>query len=102
MNGIKVGLIGCEVDVLMCDYIMEKGYGEYFGYFIGYGIGFEIYEVLGLVFCFDIVFELGMVVIVELGIYILGIGGVCIEDDIIVISEGNEVIMKLLKEFIIL
>ncbi|CKH06889.1 xaa-Pro dipeptidase [Streptococcus pneumoniae] len=43
-----------------------------------------------------------MAVTVEPGIYIPGIGGVRIEDDIIVTSEGNEVITKSPKELIIL
>ncbi|MCI4060876.1 M24 family metallopeptidase, partial [Bacillus cereus] len=50
----------------------------------------------------DTVLEPGMSVTVEPGIYIPGIGGVRIEDDIIVTSEGNEVITKSPKELIIL
>lgn len=38
----------------------------------------------------------------EFGIYLLGIGGVCIEDDLLIIVEGNCVLIYVLKELIIL
>ncbi|PGW59235.1 Xaa-Pro dipeptidase [Bacillus cereus] len=102
VNGIKAGLTGREADALTRDYITEKGYGEYFGHSTGHGIGLEIHEAPGLAFRSDTVLEPGMAVTVEPGIYIPGIGGVRIEDDIIVTSEGNEVITKSPKELIIL
>lgn len=102
MNGIKAGLTGREADALTRDYITEKGYGEYFGHSTGHGIGLEIHEAPGLAFRSHTVLEPGMAVTVEPGIYIPGIGGVRIEDDIIVTSEGNEVITKSPKELIIL
>ena len=102
MNGIKAGLTGREADALTRDYITEKGYGEYFGHSTGHGIGLEIHEAPGLAFRSDTVLEPGMAVTVEPGIYIPGVGGVRIEDDIIVTSEGNEVITKSPKELIIL
>lgn len=37
--------------------------------------------------------EVGMVIIIELGIYVLGVVGVRIEDDIFVINEGYEVLI---------
>lgn len=43
-----------------------------------------------------------MVVIVELGIYILNWGGCRIEDDIVIIKDGYEVIIKLNRELIII
>ncbi|MFP5184333.1 Xaa-Pro dipeptidase [Bacillus paranthracis] len=98
VNGIKAGLTGREADALTRDYITEKGYGEYFGHSTGHGIGLEIHEAPGLAFRSDTVLEPGMAVTVEPGIYIPGIGGVRIEDDIIVTSEGNEVITKSPKE----
>ena len=44
----------------------------------------------------------GMVLTVEPGIYIPGLGGVRIEDDIIVNKNGIEIITKSQKELIIL
>lgn len=39
-----------------------------------------------------------MVFIIEFGIYVLNVGGVCIEDDIYIIKDGLEILMKFLKE----
>ncbi|PFE05617.1 aminopeptidase P family protein [Bacillus cereus] len=102
VNGIKAGLTGREADALTRDYITEKGYGEYFGHSTGHGVGLEIHEAPGLAFRSETVLEPGMAVTVEPGIYIPGVGGVRIEDDIIITSEGNEVITKSPKELIIL
>ncbi|CAG9613934.1 Aminopeptidase YpdF [Bacillus rhizoplanae] len=102
VNGIKVGLTGREADALTRDYITEKGYGEYFGHSTGHGIGLEIHEGPSLAFRSETVLEPGMVVTVEPGIYIPNVGGVRIEDDIIVTAEGNEVLTKSPKELIIL
>ena len=100
VNGIKAGLTGREADALTRDYITEKGYGEYFGHSTGHGIGLEIHEAPCLAFRSDTVLEpYGCN---SRAVFIFRIGGVRIEDDIIVTSEGNEVITKSPKELIIL
>lgn len=102
VSDIKAGLTGREADALTRDYITEKGYGEYFGHSTGHGIGLEIHEAPSLAFRSETVLEPGMAVTVEPGIYIPNVGGVRIEDDIIVTAEGNEVLTKSPKELIIL
>ncbi|SEM27569.1 Xaa-Pro aminopeptidase [Mesobacillus persicus] len=102
VNGIKPGLTGKQADALTRDYITEKGYGEYFGHSTGHGIGLEVHEGPGLSVKSDIVLEPGMVVTVEPGIYIPGLGGVRIEDDIIITEEHNERLTHSSKELIIL
>lgn len=102
LGGIRAGITGKEADALTRDYITEKGYGQYFGHSTGHGIGLEIHEGPGLSFRSDTVLEPGMAVTVEPGIYIAGLGGVRIEDDVIVTKEGNEILTHSPKELIIL
>jgi Xaa-Pro aminopeptidase len=102
VNGIKPGLTGKEADALTRDYITEKGYGEYFGHSTGHGIGLEVHEGPGLSVKSDVVLEKGMAVTVEPGIYIPGLGGVRIEDDIIITENHNERLTHSPKELIIL
>jgi Xaa-Pro aminopeptidase len=102
MNGIKPGMTGKEADALTRDYITEKGYGEYFGHSTGHGIGLEVHEGPALSFRSDLVLEPGMLVTVEPGIYIPGLGGVRIEDDTLITKEHNEALTHSTKELIIL
>jgi Xaa-Pro aminopeptidase len=102
MNGIKPGMTGKEADALTRDYITEKGYGEYFGHSTGHGIGLEVHEGPTLSFRSDLVLEPGMLVTVEPGIYIPGLGGVRIEDDTLITKEHNEALTHSTKELIIL
>ncbi|MGG0716530.1 aminopeptidase P family protein [Robertmurraya massiliosenegalensis] len=102
MDGIKPGMTGKEADALTRDYISSKGYGEYFGHSTGHGIGLEVHEGPALSFKSDLKLEPGMVVTVEPGIYIPGLGGVRIEDDTVITEKGNESLTHSTKELIIL
>ena len=102
MNGIKPGMTGVEADALARDYITEKGYGEYFGHSLGHGIGLEVHEGPGLSSRSKAELKPGMVVTVEPGIYLPGVGGVRIEDDILITESGNETLMHSTKDLIIL
>jgi Xaa-Pro aminopeptidase len=102
MAGIKPGMTGKEADALTRNFIAEKGYGEYFGHSTGHGIGLEVHEGPALSIKSDIVLEPGMVVTVEPGIYIPGLGGVRIEDDTLITKDHNETLTHSTKELIIL
>ncbi|MFC4324017.1 M24 family metallopeptidase [Litchfieldia salsa] len=102
MAGIKPGLTGKEADALTRDYITEQGYGQYFGHSTGHGLGMEVHEQPGLSSKSEMVLVPGMVVTVEPGIYIAGLGGVRIEDDTVITEKGNETLTFSSKELIIL
>ncbi|TXC92319.1 aminopeptidase P family protein [Metabacillus litoralis] len=102
MNGIKPGITGKEADALTRDYIKKQGYGEYFGHSTGHGLGMEVHEGPALSFKSDTVLETGMVVTVEPGIYVAGLGGVRIEDDTVITETGNESLSHSPKDLIIL
>ncbi len=90
MKGIKPGMTGKDADALTRDYIASKGYGDYFGHSTGHGIGLDVHEGPALSMKSDTILEPGMLVTVEPGIYISGLGGVRIEDDALITKDGNE------------
>ncbi|SOC27181.1 Xaa-Pro aminopeptidase [Ureibacillus xyleni] len=100
----KVGpsMTGIEADAVARDYLTSKGYGEAFGHSTGHGIGLEVHEGPALSSRSETVLEPNMVVTIEPGIYLPGIGGVRIEDDIIITETGNEKLTHSKKELIIL
>lgn len=102
LKGIKPGMTGIEADAIARDYITSKGYGKEFGHSTGHGIGMEVHEAPGLSFRTDTVLQPNMVVTVEPGIYLPGIGGVRIEDDIVITEKGNERLTFSTKELLIL
>ncbi|QED49088.1 M24 family metallopeptidase [Cytobacillus dafuensis] len=102
LSGIKPGITGEEADALSRDFITEKGYGKQYGHGSGHGIGLDIHEEPFKNVNCEIILQPDMVLTVEPGIYIPNLGGVRIEDDILITQDGNEVITKSTKELIIL
>lgn len=77
-----------NVDKAARDFIEKKGYGKYFTHSLGHGIGLEIHELPYMRQENSQVLLPGMAVTVEPGIYLPGIGGVRLEDSIIITSNG--------------
>lgn len=102
LENIKPGMTGIEADAIARDYIASKGYGKAFGHSLGHGIGLEVHEGPGLSSRSDVVLEPGMVITIEPGIYLPGIGGVRIEDDALVTENGVEKLTHTSKELVIL
>lgn len=102
LKGIKPGMTGKEADAIARDHITTKGYGDAFGHSTGHGIGLEVHESPTLSFRSDKVLEPNMVVTVEPGIYLPEVGGVRIEDDIVITADGNRRLTSAPKELLIL
>ena len=102
LDKVGPGMTGIEADAVARDYLKSKGYGEAFGHSTGHGIGLEVHEGPGLSFRSETVLVPNMVVTIEPGVYLPGIGGVRIEDDILITETGNERLTHSTKELIIL
>ncbi|MBD7906800.1 M24 family metallopeptidase [Sporosarcina gallistercoris] len=102
VEGIKPGMTGIQADAIARDYIASKGYGDAFGHSTGHGIGLEVHEAPGLSFRSETVLEPNMTVTAEPGIYLPGIGGVRIEDDLVITENGCERLTHSTKELQIL
>lgn len=98
----KSGVTGKQLDAVARDYITKHGYGEAFGHSTGHGIGLEIHEGPNVSVRAEKQFVPGNIITDEPGIYLPGIGGVRIEDDLLITSDGNRVLTHSPKELIIL
>ncbi|EMF0037661.1 aminopeptidase P family protein [Enterococcus hirae] len=98
----KPGVTGKQLDAVARDYITKHGYGEAFGHSTGHGIGLEIHEGPNVSVRAEKQFVPGNIITDEPGIYLPGIVGVRIEDDLLITSDGNRVLTHSPKELIIL
>lgn len=89
---------GFEVDKACRDVIEEAGYGKYFVHGTGHGVGIEVHELPNTNKANNEILPIDSVVTVEPGIYVPGVGGVRIEDTVIVKANGAEIITGLAKK----
>ena len=102
IEGIKAGVSCKEVDTLARDHISDAGYGKYFDHGLGHSLGLEIHEDPRFSKVSTDYLKSNYVMTVEPGIYIEDIGGVRIEDDIVVTNNGCIVLNKTSKDFTVI
>jgi Xaa-Pro aminopeptidase len=92
------GVSGRDADAAARDVIAAAGWGEQFGHGLGHGIGLEVHEAPTVRAESTDTLEAGNVVSCEPGIYLPGLGGVRIEDMVLVTDGGSERLTQLGKE----
>jgi len=99
--GTRVGDLDMEARI----WISDRGYGENFSHGLGHGIGLEVHElpVIRSATKYDaVVLQPGMAITVEPGIYLPQIGGVRIEDTVVITKEGHRNLTNRPKELTVL
>ena len=89
-EAIKPNVKAKDVDAIARKIIADAGYGEYFVHSLGHGIGLEVHEPPTLSPESKEVLAAGNMVTVEPGIYLVGYGGIRIEDTVLVQRNGAE------------
>jgi len=102
LDAVKPGVPCREIDGIARTIISDAGYGEYFSHGTGHGVGLNVHEPPRVSESAEDILEEGMVITVEPGIYIPDRFGVRIEDTVIVVKDGCEVLTKMSKNLRIL
>ncbi|MCM3749856.1 Xaa-Pro peptidase family protein [Paenibacillus pasadenensis] len=86
---VKAGRPLKEVDLAARSAIEELGFGLYFNHRTGHGMGLEVHEQPSVHGENETLMQNGLLFTVEPGVYIPDLGGVRIEDDVYIGSDGE-------------
>jgi len=98
LNAVRAGMPVKELDMIVRGFIEEKGYGEFFGHGTGHGVGIAVHEAPAVTNRSEGLLEESMIITIEPGIYLPHVGGVRLEDMVLVKENGAEVLTRLRKD----
>ena len=101
-DALAAGKNCCDINKLARDYIDARGYAGRFGHGLGHSVGIDIHEEPRLSPSCQEILKAGVVITVEPGVYVPGVGGVRIEDTCLVRENGCEALTDADKQLIIL
>jgi Xaa-Pro aminopeptidase len=90
-KAVRAGVTAGSVDSAAREVIGAAGFGDGFFHSTGHGLGFRYHEPIPVVEPgVSTILEAGMVITIEPGIYLPGLGGLRMEDDYLVTVDGSE------------
>ncbi|WP_433941253.1 M24 family metallopeptidase [Paenibacillus lautus] len=102
IQAVKPGVTYGSIDQAARKVIDDAGYGHAFVHRLGHGLGMDVHEYPSVHGLNQDILQPGAVFTIEPGIYLQGIGGVRIEDDVIVTGDGVEVLTSFPKELTVI
>jgi len=100
IDAVREGASAGSVDRAARQVLKAKGHGDLFTHSTGHGLGLEVHESPGLRQKDKTRLQAGMVVTIEPGIYVEGVGGIRIEDTVAVTKGGCEILTPTPRELI--
>lgn len=87
-----------QLDDIVRGYIEERGYGDFFRHGVGHGVGIAVHEAPGINSVATGILEENMIVTIEPGIYLPNIGGVRLEDMVLITAGKARVLTGIRKD----
>ncbi len=100
-DAVHAGADCAAVDRACREVIEAAGWGDSFVHGTGHGVGLEIHEAPRVAASARDTLEPGSIVTVEPGVYLPGVGGVRIEDTVVVTPDGADPLTAFPKELVI-
>ncbi len=100
LEATRAGVTGVDADAAARDKIEAAGLGDKFGHGLGHGVGLEVHEAPRLSRESTDTLAVGNVVTVEPGVYLEGLGGIRIEDLVIVTDGEPEILTSPTKNLV--
>jgi len=101
VRAVKAHVRAADVDKASRDVVSDAGWASAFEHGTGHGVGLDIHEAPSVAEGSTSVLEAGFVVTVEPGIYLPGVGGVRIEDTVVVTAEGCRPLTAFTKDRVV-
>jgi Xaa-Pro aminopeptidase len=98
----RAGMTARELDAVARDIFRKAGAGRFFIHSLGHGLGLSIHERPRVSQLSSEVLQAGSVITIEPGLYVPGVGGVRIEDDVVLTRTGCKPLTDAPRELMIL
>ena len=99
-QAIRPGVTAGDVDKAARKSLKRARLDRYFTHSLGHGLGLEVHEMPRLGKGEQTLLQQGMVLTVEPGVYVEGVGGIRIEDDVVVTAKGAVDLTTAPREFL--
>jgi len=99
-KAVRAGTSCGEIDAAAREVLKKHKLDGYFVHSAGHGLGLEVHEAPRVARGQSVRLEVGNVITIEPGVYLQGLGGIRIEDDVAVGVEGNEVLTRVSRDLI--